>query len=50
MMPVSAGGFIKGPERAPNWHKVDDELRRHFNEPPGAMRAFRMGRRSRWPF
>jgi hypothetical protein len=25
MMPVSAGGFIEGPERDRNWHKVDHE-------------------------
>ena len=50
MMPVSAGGFIEGPERELDWHKVDDELHRQFNEPLSAMGAFLMGRRSRWPF
>jgi dihydrofolate reductase len=44
MMPVSADGFIEGPEHEPDWHKVDDELHRHFNEQPGAMGAFLMGR------
>ena len=32
MMPVSADGFIEGPERELDWHKADSELHRHFNE------------------
>ena len=44
MMPVSADGFIEGPEREPDWHKVGDELHRHFSEQLGAMGAFLMGR------
>lgn len=37
MMLVSLDGSIEGPQRDLDWHKVDDELHRHFNEQLGAM-------------
>ena len=44
MMSVSVDGFIEGPNREIDWHMVDDELHRHFNEQLGAMGAFLSGR------
>jgi hypothetical protein len=44
MISVSADGFIEGPNREIDWHLVDDELHRHFNEVLGAMSAFLDGR------
>ncbi len=44
MMSVSLDGFIEGPDRDIDWHLVDDELHRHFNEQLGAMGAFLSGR------
>ena len=44
MMSVSLDGFIEGPDREIDWHMVDDELHRHFNEQLGAMGAFLSGR------
>ncbi|HCO03747.1 MAG TPA: deaminase, partial [Actinobacteria bacterium] len=44
MMSVSVDGFIEGPDRELDWHMVDDELHRHFNEQLGAMGAFLNGR------
>jgi dihydrofolate reductase len=44
MMSVSVDGFIEGPDRELDWHLVDDELHRHFNEQLGAMGAFLNGR------
>ncbi len=41
MMPVSADGFMEGPERELGWHKADSELHRHFNEQLTAMGALR---------
>ncbi|MFE2966774.1 dihydrofolate reductase family protein [Streptomyces sp. NPDC059340] len=32
MMSVSLDGFIEGPNREIDWHRVDAELHRHFNE------------------
>lgn len=32
MMSVSLDGFIEGPGRQIDWHLVDDELHRHFND------------------
>jgi dihydrofolate reductase len=43
-MSVSLDGFIEGPDRELDWHRVDDELHRHFNEQLGAMGAFMSGR------
>ena len=44
MMSVSVDGFMEGPNRELDWHMVDDELHRHFNEQLGAMGAFLDGR------
>jgi dihydrofolate reductase len=44
MMSVSLDGFFEGPDREIDWHLVDDELHRHFNEELGAMGAFLDGR------
>ncbi|PYQ17912.1 MAG: hypothetical protein DMF81_26495, partial [Acidobacteria bacterium] len=44
MMSVSVDGFIEGPDRELDWHLVDDELHRHFNEQLSAMGAFLNGR------
>ncbi len=44
MMSVSVDGFMEGPNRDLEWHMVDDELHRHFNELLGAMGAFLDGR------
>jgi len=43
-MSVSVDGFFEGPNRELDWHMVDDELHRHFNEELGAMGAFLDGR------
>jgi dihydrofolate reductase len=44
MMSVSLDGFFEGPERELDWHLVDDELHRHFNDELRAMGAFLSGR------
>jgi dihydrofolate reductase len=44
MMSVSLDGFFEGPNRELDWHLVDDELHRHFNEQLRAMSAFLSGR------
>jgi len=44
MMSVSLDGFIEGPDRDIDWHLVDDELHRHFNEELSRMGAFLSGR------
>jgi dihydrofolate reductase len=41
---VSLDGFMEGPDHDISWHRVDDELHRHFNEELGAMSAFLHGR------
>ena len=41
---VSLDGFIEGPERQIDWHQVDDELHRHFNEVLAPMSVFIDGR------
>jgi dihydrofolate reductase len=43
-MSVSLDGFMEGPDREIDWHLVDDELHRHFNEETAAMGAFLDGR------
>jgi dihydrofolate reductase len=43
-MSVSVDGFIEGPDRQIDWHRVDDELHSHFNEQLRAMGAFLNGR------
>jgi dihydrofolate reductase len=44
MMSVSADGYIEGPNRELDWHRVDDELHSHFNEQLRTMGAFLDGR------
>lgn len=41
---VSLDGFIEGPDREIDWHLVDDELHRYFNEQLRTMGAFLSGR------
>jgi dihydrofolate reductase len=41
---VSVDGFIEGPNREIDWHRVDDELHEHFNQQLEAMSAFLSGR------
>ncbi|MFI9257774.1 dihydrofolate reductase family protein [Streptomyces sioyaensis] len=43
-MSVSLDGFIEGPHREIDWHRVDDELHRHMNEQLSTMGAFLSGR------
>jgi len=43
-MSVSLDGFFEGPDRQIDWHMVDDELHRHFNEWLRTMSAFLSGR------
>ncbi|QGV81269.1 dihydrofolate reductase family protein [Streptomyces ficellus] len=43
-MSVSVDGFMEGPNREIDWHTVDEELHRHFNEELGALGAFVHGR------
>ncbi len=44
MMSVSLDGFMEGPQRQIDWHRVDDELHRHFNEQIKTMGALLSGR------
>src|SRR5207237_2576369 len=44
MMSTSLDGFMARPNGELDWHMVDDELHRHFNEQLGAMGAFLDGR------
>ena len=44
MSSVSVDGFFEGPNREIGWHRVDDELHRHFNEVLAPMGAFLHGR------
>jgi dihydrofolate reductase len=44
MMSVSLDGFIEGPDRELDWHLVDEELHRHFNDELAVMGAFLGGR------
>jgi dihydrofolate reductase len=44
LLSVSVDGFIEGPDRDIDWHMVDDELHRHFNQQLAAMGAFLNGR------
>lgn len=44
MMQVSLDGFFEGPHREIDWHMIDDELHRHFNEQLRTMGAFLHGR------
>jgi dihydrofolate reductase len=44
MMSVSVDGFIEGPDREIDCHRVDDGLHRHFNEQLSTMGTFLTGR------
>jgi dihydrofolate reductase len=41
---VSVDGFFEGPDRDISWHRVDEELHRHFNDEIGAMGGIIEGR------
>lgn len=43
-MMVSIDGFFEGPDGDLDWHAVDDELHRYFNDQLGAMGGFLDGR------
>jgi len=43
-MQMSLDGFVEGPQRDISWHRVDDELHRHFNDELRTMGAFLSGR------
>ncbi|WP_030775432.1 dihydrofolate reductase family protein [Streptomyces sp. NRRL S-920] len=43
-MSVSLDGFMEGPNREIDWHRVDDELHRHFNDWCATLGAFLDGR------
>ncbi|MFE2378516.1 dihydrofolate reductase family protein [Streptomyces sp. NPDC059398] len=44
MMSVSLDGYIEGPGRDISWHRVDDELHRHFNAYLATVGGFLDGR------
>ncbi|MFF2995844.1 dihydrofolate reductase family protein [Streptomyces sp. NPDC057950] len=44
MMSVSLDGYIEGPHREIDWHRVDAELHRHFNEEISRFGALLDGR------
>ncbi|MFG2875654.1 dihydrofolate reductase family protein [Streptomyces sp. NPDC048337] len=44
MSSVSLDGYIEGPERQIDWHRVDEELHRFFNDELRAMGGFLSGR------
>jgi dihydrofolate reductase len=44
MSQVSLDGYIEGPGRDIGWHRVDDELHRHFNELVAGMGGLLSGR------
>ncbi len=43
-MGVSVDGYMEGPNRQIDWHVVDEELHRHFNDWLGSAGAFLEGR------
>ncbi len=43
-MSISLDGFIEGPDHDIGWHRVDEELHRHFNEQIAALGGFLHGR------
>ena len=43
-MSVSLDGFMEGPNREIDWHRVDDELHQHFNDELRGAGAFLDGR------
>jgi dihydrofolate reductase len=46
MMTVSLDGFMEGPHRQIDWHRVDQGVHEHFNELLKPMSAFLDGRRT----
>ncbi|MBM7172220.1 dihydrofolate reductase [Streptomyces sp. G44] len=44
MMSASLDGFMEGPDREIDWHTVDDELHRHFNDKVRALGGILHGR------
>ncbi|WP_329124261.1 dihydrofolate reductase family protein [Streptomyces sp. NBC_01353] len=44
MMSISLDGYIEGPDRSIEWHMVDEELHRYFNEKIAAMGGILSGR------
>ncbi|MEU1499680.1 dihydrofolate reductase family protein [Streptomyces sp. NPDC005732] len=44
MMSVSLDGYIEGPDHEIGWHRVDEELHRHFNEEISRFGALLDGR------
>ncbi|MET7620951.1 dihydrofolate reductase family protein [Streptomyces sp. NPDC005408] len=44
MMSVSLDGYIEGPDRDIDWHMVDDELHRYFNDQIRTMGGILSGR------
>jgi dihydrofolate reductase len=44
MMSISLDGYIEGPNREIDWHRVDDELHHYLNEQLKGMGAFLSGR------
>lgn len=43
-MLISVDGYMEGPNRSIDWHRVDDELHEHFNDEFRTMGAFLDGR------
>jgi dihydrofolate reductase len=46
MMGVSLDGYIEGPNREIDWHRIDEELHQFMNDELGTMGAFLEGRRT----
>ncbi|MEV7415495.1 dihydrofolate reductase family protein [Streptomyces sp. NPDC089919] len=44
MMGVSLDGYMEGPDREIDWHRVDEELHGHFNRRLAPMGGFLQGR------
>jgi dihydrofolate reductase len=44
MMSMSLDGFVEGPGREIDWHRIDDETHRHFNDEARRMGGFLNGR------
>lgn len=45
-MSISLDGFIEGPDRELDWHRVDEELHQHFNDELRTEGGFLDGRRT----
>ncbi len=46
MLGMSLDGFIEGPDREIDWHRIDDELHRHMNDTVRSFGALLEGRRT----